>query len=164
LPEVYDRNNAAHRGTLRRQTWSRISAARVAIAAELGLQGVHPLTVITPASEPRAYRDLGDRIREEGSDAPRVCARVLESLIAHAREKRTVEWLAEKAFTEGAWRTAKERVPKWADAQRAPADPSKPKTHSYVARSGAGQVRITEDAQGNVVSVEPIQQQAEASP
>lgn len=112
-PATYDPENPEQRGALRNQTWIQLSRARVTIAAELGLTGVHPLTTITPAANPRGYRDLGDRIREEGVDAPAVCARVLEALIAQAREKREVEWLSEKAFSEGGWRTAKESVPKW---------------------------------------------------
>jgi hypothetical protein len=113
----YDPESPEQRGALRNQTWSQLSKARVAIAAELGLTGVYPLTTITPAANPRGYRDLGERIREEGADAPAVCARVLEVLIAQAREKGDVEWLSEKAFSEGGWRTAKESVPKWRGAK-----------------------------------------------
>lgn len=114
----YDPDSPEQRGELRKRTWARLSEARVSIAAELGITGVHPLTAITPAANPRGYRDLGERIREEGGEAPAVCDRVVESLIADARDKRNVDWLSEKAFSEGGWRTAKEAIPK--RARRAP--------------------------------------------
>jgi hypothetical protein len=161
-PPAFDPNEVGARRKLANDTWSRLSAIRVALAAELGIAGVCPLTVITPASEPRGYRELMDRIREEGSDAPRVCARVLESITAEARSKRSVEWVGEKATSEGAWRTAKERVPKWADA--VPTD--KPRAFTQTIRRADGRlVRITEDAAGNVISAEPVEEaSAEAHP
>jgi hypothetical protein len=144
-------------GKLADSTWRRLSEARVALAAELGLKGIHPLTPITPGSYPRAYRDLRERIREEGMDAPQVCARVLESLIADARKNRSVEWVGEKATTEGAWRTAKERVPKWTDV-KLPAGTKRTFTNTMRLSDGAV-VRVTEDAAGNVLSVEPVVEQ-----
>lgn len=156
-PKAWDPNEAGARGRLAEQTWKRLSEIRVAVARELGIAGVEPLTVITPGTEVRGFRDLRERIREEGTDAPRVCARVLESITARARESRSVEWVSEKATTEGAWRTAKERIPKWIDAQRAPSTSDAPKTYTSIMRGASGvMLRVTEDASGNVISTEPV--------
>lgn len=93
-------------------TWKRVSELRVAIAAELKLKGVHPFPVITPA-EPRGFRDLRERLHEEGVNAPAVVETVLEVLERQARKERSVDWLAEKTFGEGGWRHAKDSAPKW---------------------------------------------------
>lgn len=97
------------RGDLRRRTWGAVSEQRIAVALELGLLDVIGLPVITPA-ETRGYRDLGERIREEGDNAESICTRVVAHLVDQAREERSVEWLSEKAFTPGGWRTARDRV------------------------------------------------------
>lgn len=107
-------DNASHRGSLARWVWSRLSDIRIAVAADLGQVGVLPLTPITPQSSNQSgFRNLSSRISEEGDGAPAVCIRVLEVLTAQAREKRTLDWLSEKAFGENAWRFARETVPKW---------------------------------------------------
>lgn len=97
---------------LARTLWTEVSEARVAIAVELGLKNVIALPERngTPA-EPRGFRDLRDRVREEGHQAPRVCELVRDGLMANARDRQSVEWLSEKAFTEGGWRWAREFVP-----------------------------------------------------
>jgi len=96
---------------LTEDTYKRLSEARVAVAAELGLTGVLAFPEITPSTRPQGYRDLLDRVREEGKAAPGVCDRVVEALVLQAREQRSVEWLSEKSFSAGAWRTAREYVP-----------------------------------------------------
>lgn len=105
----FDPNEPTHIGALAKAIWPRLSALRVSLAAELGIPDVSPLTELGLA-EPRGFRDLRARIREEGRQAPSVCERVLASLAAEARRTRSVEWVSEKATTEGAWRTAKERT------------------------------------------------------
>lgn len=113
----FDPTDPARTGVLARKTWSRLSEIRIAIANELGIAGVLPLTAITPASSNQpGFRNLTARIHDEGINAPAVCARVLEVLTAQARETRSIDWLSEKAFSEGAWRHARESVPKWAAA------------------------------------------------
>lgn len=110
---TYDSEDPAHRGQLAQRVYRELSAARLAIAAELGLAGVLPFPAITPAARPAGFRALSDRIREEGAAAPQVCTRVLEVLIAEARERREVDWLSEKSFGENAWRRAREAIPGW---------------------------------------------------
>lgn len=95
---------------LAEDTYRRLSEARVTVAAELGMAGVLPFPEITPATRPQGYRDLLDRVREEGKAAPGVCDRVVEALVLQARDSRSVEWLSEKSFSPGAWRTAREYV------------------------------------------------------
>ena len=113
----FDPTDPAQTGMLARKTWSRLSEIRIAIANELGIAGVLPLTAITPASSNQpGFRNLTARIHDEGINAPTVCARVLEVLTAQARDTRSIDWLSEKAFSEGAWRHARESVPKWAAA------------------------------------------------
>jgi hypothetical protein len=110
----FDPDSPPDRGRLAQSVWSRLSEIRIAVAAELGIRGVMPFTPITPqSSNQKGYRDLSERIREEGKQAPQVCNRILEVLTAQAREKRSIDWLSEKAFSEGAWRHARESVPKW---------------------------------------------------
>jgi len=103
-PTVYD---------LAKLTWQALSEARLMIAAELGLTNVigFPDRFGMP-SEPRACHDLRDRVREEGDGAEAACRRVVENLIAQARDERSIEWLAEKAFTAGGWQHARSWVPR----------------------------------------------------
>lgn len=97
---------------LARLVWQTVSAARVQLAAELAIPNVIALPDRFGApSEPKACRELRDRVREEGDEAEAVCRHVVENLIAQAREENTVDWLSEKAFTEGGWRTARSWVP-----------------------------------------------------
>jgi len=114
LPAVVTLHNPEQVGAawrLAEDTYRRLSEARVAIAGELGMAGVLPFPEITPSTRPQGYRDLLDRVREEGKAAPGVCDRVVEALVLQAREARSVEWLSEKSFSPGAWRTAREYVP-----------------------------------------------------
>lgn len=124
---AFNADDPRARARLAEATYRRVSDALVRIAAELKLPAPLPFPAITPASSGR-LRELLDRVREEGADAPLVCDRVVENLIAQAREERSVEWLAEKAFTEGAWRTARTWMPGAAARRRGPArgDPLPP--------------------------------------
>ncbi len=103
----YDPDKATDRGRLAESTYSRIAAARDQLIAELGLVDEVPMPRGTFATEPAGFRDLRDRIRGEGSIAPQACDRIIDALVRQAREERSVEWLSDKAFTEGAWRTAR---------------------------------------------------------
>jgi hypothetical protein len=116
----YDYENPRHRGKLAEDTFGRVSAARLSLAREFGLPDQLPFPQITPASQPQAFRDLSDRVREEGASAPHVCNIVVESLIAEARETKSIEWVSLKAFSSGAWNTARERVPGWRKARAGP--------------------------------------------
>lgn len=108
---TYDPDDARARGRLAEATYQRVSEARVAISAELKLPDQLPFPPITPSTRPRAFVELLDRVREESDAAPAACARVVASLIAQARATRDVEWLSQKAFSAGAWATARERIP-----------------------------------------------------
>lgn len=116
----YDHQDPSARGRLADLTYRRVSDARVAIAAELRLPAPLPFPLIAPSSRAGSFRQLLDRVREEGTAAPLVCGRVVDNLIAQAREERSVEWLAEKAFGEGPWRTAREWMPGAAARRRGP--------------------------------------------
>lgn len=98
---------------LARDTWDAVAAARLQLAAELGLKQVLAMSdrFGTP-SEPRAGRDLRERVREEGAAAAEACRQVVENLIAQARQENSVEWLSEKAFSAGGWQTARNWTPK----------------------------------------------------
>ena len=113
-------DDARARGRLAETTYRRVSDARIAIAAELKLPAPLPFPPIAPSSRAGSFRALLDRVREEGEHAALVCDRVVSNLIAQAREERTVEWLAEKAFGEGPWRTAREWMPGAAARRRGP--------------------------------------------
>ncbi len=143
------------RGRLATATYKKIGDARVAIGLELGLT-VPGFTLVT-AAEPRGFRDLRDRIREEGADAAHVCARVTESLITDARAKRSLDWLSERAFSEGAWRTAKERVPTWNDAQRASSASGPTTFRTLVTGRDGVEKYMVEDSHGNVIGYEPVE-------
>lgn len=116
------------RGRLAEATYRRVSDALVAIAAELKLPPPLPFPAITPGSHPQSLRELQDRVREEGAAAPLVCDRVVANLIAQAREERSVEWLAEKAFSSRPWAAARQWTPGAAARRRGPArgDPLPP--------------------------------------
>lgn len=103
----YDQDSAADRRMLAETTYARIADARDSIAAELGLRSVVPMPRKWGANEPAGFRDLRERIRAEGDVAPQACDTVVEVLTKQAREERDVEWLSDKAFTEGGWRTAR---------------------------------------------------------
>ena len=105
---AYDADSPADRGALAERTYWRVSEARVEMAVELGLPEQLPFQPITPSSRPQAFSELLDRVREEGPGAPRACDRVVENLISQARHTREIEWLSQKAFSSGAWRTARE--------------------------------------------------------
>lgn len=124
---VYDPEDPAHRGRLAADVYRRVSDARVAIAAELGLPEQLPFPVIAPSSRAGSYRELLDRVREEGIAAPAACARVVDNLIAQAREAREIEWLAEKAFTAGGWRTARGWISKKPKPRPRPAADEQPR-------------------------------------
>jgi len=117
----YDAENPRQRGALAESTFARVSEARLDLAREFGLPEQLPFPTVTPGSQPQAFRDLCDRVREEGSSAPLVCNVVVESLIAEARRTRSVEWVSLKAFSSGAWNTARERVPGWKKSRAGPA-------------------------------------------
>jgi hypothetical protein len=114
-------------GRLAEATYRRVSDALIRVSAELKLPAPLPFPAINPGSSERT-RDARDRVREEGADAPAVCDRIVANLIAQAREERSVEWLAEKAFTPGGWRTARAWMPGAAARRRGPArgDPLPP--------------------------------------
>lgn len=115
-PVEYDPENAQQRGSLARHTWSELHRLRAVIARELGLPEPTPPPPITPNTYPGGFRELSHRIREEGANAPKVCQHVLEAQAAQARKDRSLEWLSEKTFTEGGWRTARNTLPTWRKA------------------------------------------------
>lgn len=116
------------RGRLAEATYRRVSDALVAIALELKLPAPLPFPAVTPGSHPQSLRELQDRVREEGAAAPLVCDRVVANLVAQAREERSVEWLAEKAFSPRPWAAARQWTRGAAARRRGPAkgDPLPP--------------------------------------
>lgn len=110
-PAAYNPEVPGSKFKLAEQTYQQVSAARVRIAAKLGLPAQLPFPLITPATRPRGFSDLLERVAEEGAIAPEVCARVVASLVEQAEDTGAVEWLSVKAFTAGGWRTAREYVP-----------------------------------------------------
>lgn len=106
----YNPEDPRARGRLAEATYRRVSDALVQIAAELKLPEPLPFPAITPGSETRGLVELRARIREEGELAPAACDRVVANLIAQARAKRSIEWLAEKAFGDKAWVNARNGV------------------------------------------------------
>lgn len=103
---------ARHRanGHLAEATWKALSDLRLKHAAKLGVAIPFPFSTITPGNEPDAFRELRQRIREEGDNAQAVCDHVLKVLDAQATETKDIEWVAEKAFLAGPWRKAKHTV------------------------------------------------------
>lgn len=108
---AYDHEDPRARGRLAESTYRQVSDALRAVAAELGLPAPLPFPPIGPSTSAGSFRDLQDRVREEGANAPAVCERVVANLIAQARADRSVEWLAEKSFGERPWRTARAWTP-----------------------------------------------------
>lgn len=99
----YDPDSAADRQALALRTYERMSSARQAVGVELGLPPQHPFPAITPAARPQGFRDLLDRIREEGASAPAICDTVVENRTREARSVQSVEWLSERAFRPDPW-------------------------------------------------------------
>lgn len=97
-------------GDLALATWKRLSDLRLEHANKLRLENVLPLPLIAPSNEPRAFRALRERIREEGEHAAAVCEHVLRALDEQASETKSIEWLSEKAFLDGAWSTARAAI------------------------------------------------------
>lgn len=124
----YSHEDPRSRGRLAEATYRRVSDALVAIAGELKIPAPLPFPAVTPGSHPQSLRELQDRVREEGAAAPLVCDRVVANLIAQAREERSVEWLAEKAFSPRPWAAARQWTPGAAARRRGPAkgDPLPP--------------------------------------
>lgn len=100
---VYDPDSAADRAALAHRTYERMSAARQAVGVELGLPPQHPFPAITPAARPQGFRDLLERIREEGASAPTVCDTVVDNRTREARWAQSIEWLSERAFRADPW-------------------------------------------------------------
>ncbi len=123
----YDADSEEDRAELAHRTYTRVSAARVAIAAELGMPEQLPFPEITPSTRPQPFRELSERIREEGALAPRACDKVVKSLVEQARTERSVEWLSLKAFSSGAWTNARDRIPGQRAGPRSAARPPGPK-------------------------------------
>lgn len=98
--------SALARGTYAKSLWQRVNQARKQIAHELGIDAL-PLPLIDGARDPQAFRDLRERLREEGENYSTVGDHVLANLIADAREKRSLDWLGERGFTRGGWATAR---------------------------------------------------------
>lgn len=105
-----DLGRARERGALAEATWQRLSELRLKHAAKLGVAVPFPFAPVTPANQPRGFRELLDRIREEGENARTVCDHVLRVLDKQATNERSVEWLAEKAFLAGPWEKARNTV------------------------------------------------------
>ena len=99
-------------GRLAEELWKRTSEERQRLAKKFGVTGVLPFQPVTPSSYPAGFRDLKDRLREEGDSASSVGPQVIGSMVANAEATRSIEWLSAKAFTEGGWRTARDRVKK----------------------------------------------------
>jgi hypothetical protein len=100
-------------GDLALATWKRVSDARMDRARALKLEGVIALPAIHPGKQPTAFDELRERIREEGDAAAVVCDHVVKALVEQAAADSTpksLEWLSEKAFLEGSWRTARAAV------------------------------------------------------
>jgi hypothetical protein len=134
----YDADSATDRAALAHRTYERVSSARIAIAAELGMPEQLPFPVITPSTRPLPFSQLLDRIREEGAQAPRVCDVVVNALVEQARDELSLEWLSLKAFSSGAWTTARSRVrgqpadrrgPRSRDPTVGRVEPSKPEEY-----------------------------------
>lgn len=94
-------------GDLALATWKRVSDERMERARALKLAGVLPLPTISPGHQPKAFDELRQRIREEGAAARDVCDHVVKVLVGQAKDTKSIEWLSEKAFLEGSWRTAR---------------------------------------------------------
>lgn len=128
----YDPEQAEHRGALAEWVWSEIGRRRSALAQEFGLPALMPLAPITPATHPPAFRDLRARVTEEGANAPAACLHVIEAATVHARNTRSIEWVAEKLCTEGGWRWARAQVRTWRAAEKA--ESAKPvREYAYIA-------------------------------
>lgn len=106
----YNPDDPRARGRLAEATYRIVSDARVELAAELKLPAPLPFPPITPGSTTRGFSELAARIREEGALAPAACDRVVANLIAQARTKRSIDWLAERAFGDKAWNNARDGV------------------------------------------------------
>lgn len=154
----FDPENLTQRRQLVDWCWTELGKRRQAVTRELGLASTPPLPPITPGSYPRSVSDLRQRIIEEGANAPSVCLFVLESATADARTTRSINFLGEKLFTEGGWRTARERVPKWRDQQ-----PKQQQGHvSDTTLSDGTVVRQVYAPNGDVISSEILSQPSEA--
>lgn len=103
----YDAGSSGDRRRLAERTYVRVAVARDEVIAELGLQHEAPMPKAISPATPIGFRDLLERIQEEGAVAPQACETVLANLVRDARETRSVEWLSNKAFGERAWSTAR---------------------------------------------------------
>lgn len=99
----YDPDSSADRTALAHRTYERMGQARQRVAAELGLPAQHAFPAITPSARPQGFRDLLDRIAEEGANAPTVCDTVVENRTKEANANRSVDWLSERAFRSDPW-------------------------------------------------------------
>ncbi len=100
----FDPLNPQHVTELAKQTCDQIAAARLEVIKALGR---HDLPMqqhrAGTGSEAGWFRQLRERIKSEGAGAPIACETVVANLRRQATETRSVEWLSEKAFGDGAW-------------------------------------------------------------
>lgn len=108
---VFDPNRIGAKREIAEAIYRRLSDERLAAAARLGIANQIAFPPLTPATRPQGFRELLDRVAEEGTDAPRVCEIVVSNLVAEAAATKSIEWLSEKAFTAGGWRHARSYVP-----------------------------------------------------
>jgi hypothetical protein len=104
---AYDPESPSDRRRLAERTYTRVAALRSELIAEFNLRNEIAMPTQITAAEPIGFRDLRQRIQAEGAIAPRACERVIETLYRQAREERSVHWLSDKGFGEGAWSTAR---------------------------------------------------------
>jgi len=105
----FDAEAARHRanGDLAEALWRQVSNLRMKHAERLGLVDALPFPVVTPSNETRGFRELRQRIREEGDGSHAACDHVLRVLDQQATETKSIEWLDEKAFLAGPWNKAR---------------------------------------------------------
>lgn len=108
-------------GRLAEAIYRRVSDARIALAAELGLPAPLPFPEVTPGSRTRGFSELSARIREEGALAPAACDRVLGNAVKQARVKRSLDWLGDRLFGDKAWGNARDGI----DPSARPAAPAR---------------------------------------
>lgn len=107
----YDPDSADDRRRLAERLYLRVDSARSEISQRRGKSPPIPFPKITPSSVPPMYRDLADRVREEGADAASVCPQIIEHMIAEADRTGEMTFLGAKGFKSGSWNHARERLP-----------------------------------------------------
>lgn len=108
--EAYDPEDPRSRGRLAEIKYAELSARRIALAERKGWPRPLPLPLAGGGVETQGFRDLRDRIREEGAAAPSVIDAMFDALEAEDAKNGELRWFSELSLGAKAWRNTRGKL------------------------------------------------------